>query len=124
MAEEKPARLLDALLVHRARALVDFVSRPLGLSPAKSPAAEGSSPITGNEQADDSRQSALPAEVNFPGRVQVAESSDQIPNVDAPSSSRYFTTDATEPKTRVIETPSLTRLRRCPSNRARKKSSR
>ncbi|HEX3227818.1 MAG TPA: hypothetical protein VHQ95_02570 [Pyrinomonadaceae bacterium] len=110
MAEEKPARLLDALLVHRARALVDFVSRPLGLSPAKSPAAEGSSPITGNEQADDSRQSALPAEVNFPGRVQVAESSDQIPNVDAPSSSRYFTTDATQPKTRVIETPSVDSL--------------
>ena len=110
LAEEKPARLLDALLLHRARALVDFVSQPLGLSPAKSTAAEASSPITGNEQADDSRQSALPAEVNFPGRVQVAESGAQIPNVDAPWSSRYFTADATQSKTRVIETPSVDSL--------------
>ena len=110
LVEEKPARLLDPLLIHRARALVDFIAHPLGLSRPKSPAAEGSSPITGNEQADDSRQSALPAEVNFPGRVQVAESSDQIPNVDAPSSSHYFTADATQPKTRVIETPSVDSL--------------
>ena len=98
LVEEKPARLLDPLLIHRARAWADLIFQPLRHSQAKSFAAEGS----GTEQEDDSAQSPPATEVNFPVLVQVAEGSDQLSNFETPSSSHYFTADTTQTKTTAV----------------------
>jgi|GEM_PF-3524127 len=90
LVEEKPARLLDPLLIQRARALVDFISDPPGRSKDKSSAAQVSSQIIGNEQADDSPQSRFATGVDSLAGDHVAESIDQTSHVHTPSSSHYF----------------------------------